>query len=269
MSDEQALAEAPEEQLPAKFDYGTDANDGFENQDAGDVQIPFIQIVQGLSPQLQKDNAQKFIDGCSQGDLFDSVSNELLPSELTFVPAIRTKCINEWVPRTQGGGFVTSYPTNDPIWARAKDEAGTQFGKIPHPETKNDLVETTYLFGIVPELGNAPYVLSFSSTKLKVWRKWNTQMNNCRLENGQKPPLFAHCVKLSTVSETNRTNQTYYNLLIKPVEGTLIDSLLAPNDPRFTAAKTLREMVEQGAAKVAEERREDGASDEEDGEGVF
>ena len=54
-----------------------DAGVGLENITTDDMQIPFIRIIQALSPQLQKDDPL-YIKGAEQGDIFNTVSQEVL-----------------------------------------------------------------------------------------------------------------------------------------------------------------------------------------------
>ena len=51
------------------------AGQGMETIGADDMQIPFLRILQPLSPQLIK-NDPKFIKGASAGDIFNTVTGE-------------------------------------------------------------------------------------------------------------------------------------------------------------------------------------------------
>ena len=64
-----------------------DAGVGLENITTEDMQIPFIRIIQALSPQLQKDDPL-YIKGAEQGDIFNTVTHQVWKAEegITVVP---------------------------------------------------------------------------------------------------------------------------------------------------------------------------------------
>ena len=55
--------------------------------DSSEMQIPFIRVLQALSPQLNKKKAE-YIEGASQGDMFNTVTNEHWSGEegITVIP---------------------------------------------------------------------------------------------------------------------------------------------------------------------------------------
>jgi hypothetical protein len=54
MSKKEVVAEDPTKNVPAVLDFGDDAELGYENQNNEDVSIPFLNILQGLSPQVTR-----------------------------------------------------------------------------------------------------------------------------------------------------------------------------------------------------------------------
>ena len=56
------------------------AGQGMETIGAEDMQIPFLRILQPLSPQLIK-NDPKFIKGASAGDIFNTVTGQFWEAE--------------------------------------------------------------------------------------------------------------------------------------------------------------------------------------------
>jgi hypothetical protein len=74
--------------------------------DSSEMQIPFLRVLQALSPQLNKKKAE-YIDGASSGDMFNTVTNEYFDGEegVTIVPCFQTTKYLEFTPREQGGGF--------------------------------------------------------------------------------------------------------------------------------------------------------------------
>ena len=78
MAGNQAVAKKAES-LPANLmdDLYAGAGQGMENITAEDMQIPFMRILQPLSPQLIKTDS-KFIKGASAGDIFNTVTGQYL-----------------------------------------------------------------------------------------------------------------------------------------------------------------------------------------------
>ena len=237
------------------FDYGEDAGSGFENQTAADYSIPFLGVLQQMSPQV-KDPDDGGIAGARPGMLLNTVTEELYSAKegLQFVPAHTEHVFVEWVPRESGGGFVAVHQINSDVVKRAKANA-REYGKY-RTDAGNDLVETFYVYGITCDDRDAGemLVIAFTSTKIKVYKRWNTKIGMFQIKTGDgrkvRPPLFAHRVKLTTSKEKNNKGE-FYNLAINPAETDLTASLLSPDDPRFMAAKECKRMVESGMARAA------------------
>ena len=87
--------------------------------DASEMQIPFVRILQAMSPQLSKKKPE-FIEGASQGDLFNTVTGQYWDGEegVTVIPCYQTTKYLEFVPREQGGGYMGEIPANDPVLTR-------------------------------------------------------------------------------------------------------------------------------------------------------
>lgn len=91
-----------------------DAGIGLENITTEDMQIPFIRIIQALSPQLQKDDSL-YIKGAEQGDIFNTVTQEVYKQDegILVVPAFFEKKFLEFALRSSGGGFVRELSSDD------------------------------------------------------------------------------------------------------------------------------------------------------------
>ena len=65
---------------------------GLEDTDSGDYAIPFVRVLQSGSPQLKKNHA-KYIEGASQGMLFNTVSNAVYDGDegILVIPCAYTK----------------------------------------------------------------------------------------------------------------------------------------------------------------------------------
>ena len=265
-----ALETKADEVALMSFDYGDDAGEGYDPESAGDIQIPFVTALQALSPQVKKVD-KGGIEGAEIGMLYNNVTNGLSDS-IRFVPAISKKLYVEWRTRKEGGGYVAAHDLGSDIVQgfKAKGERGpwaTDGGK-------NEIIETQYLYCLVVDEENDPtgefFVLSFTSTKLSSWRKWNTSIHTFRIPGpgGRKvqPPLYAHVVELKTKEQSNKHGD-FYNFVLSPADGEMKKSLVGPQSAAFQAAKDYRAMVESGVAKAASEQKEAPASRHEDDDG--
>ena len=186
------------------FEY---AGSGVEDLGTDDLAIPFINIIQSNSPQLNKREG-KHIEGSEVGMLFNTVTNELFDGEtgVWVIPCAYQRTLVEWVPRDQEGGFVASHDPDSGILAQTtKIERGQDI-----LENGNYLANTAahYILLLSPTYGPTQAVLSMTSTQLKKSRKWNTQMvsQTITLPNGSvKPkPSFAIAYNLKTMPESNK-----------------------------------------------------------------
>lgn len=245
-------------------DYGNDANLGFDKTTQADFTIPFLGIVQSNSPELIDSDA-RHIPGCKPGSLFNTVTRELYPDGVIFVPCDTQHMVVEWRPRTKGGGFAGTHQIDSDIVAKAK-AGSTQFGKYSTAEG-NDLTETFYMYGMSladpNDLENAGLlVVAFTSTKIKKYKQVMTSMRTMK----GKPPLFAHRLLIKSVSEKNQKGQ-FFNYDITPALGNFVESLIPPTldgnpHPLLLAGRELLENVRGGMAKAAHETQERSDGDE-------
>lgn len=238
------------------YDYGVDtSNDGFENQTKADLAIPFINVLQALSPQVSEE-----LEGAKPGKLFNTVTEEIM-DDVLFVPGMIERKFIEWVPRKRGGGLVGTHAPNSDVVNQAIEKRAEHDGRlmVEGEGGLNDLTETFELYGAILDddlevVGMG--VISCTSSKIKVYRKWNTKMRMCMIKVGDRkvrPPLFAHCVRVSSTRETNNSGDVYYNISLQPYKGAVVDSLLEPGHPALEAAQSVANLVKSGEARAAYE----------------
>ena len=115
-----------------------DSGAGLENFTTEDMQIPFIRILQALSPQLNKQDPL-YIKGAEQGDIFNTVNQEIYKADegVIVVPAYFEKKFLEFALRSTGGGFIRELsPTDGDI------NLTTREGTIETLPSGNELVRT-------------------------------------------------------------------------------------------------------------------------------
>lgn len=237
----------------AAYDYGEDLDRGFEGQTSADYSVPFVSVLQQMSPQVS-DPRDGGIEGAKPGMLINTVTGELWDGRegLEFVPAMTQHVFVEWVPREKGGGMVGRHEVDSDV-VRAARANSSEFGKLRTREG-NDLIETFYVYGVLCS-GEQPaenVILAFTSTKIKIYKNFNTRVGFFMVQtpNGKRrPPLFSHLVKITTSKEKNNKGE-FYNFVLNPARGDVATSLLAPNDPRYLAARQCKDMVDSGLAKA-------------------
>jgi hypothetical protein len=267
--DEKALVTQGTQALA--MDYGDDAvvvgsgpAKGFEHQTSADGSMPFIIVLQQMTPVV----AEQQIEGIRAGMLYNTVTQQYYgnPEGMLFVPATTRHQYTEFVPRDKGGGYRGQHEINSPV-VKAAIANSKEFGEYYHPETGNELVETFYVFGVVCD-GDHPAgqaLMAFTSSKIKPYKNWislvraHTVTNPRNPEQKVIPPLYAHLTRITTEMKKNDKG-TFHVPVLKAATGAIDTSLLAPNDPRFQAAKICKELVDAGAAKVNyEQAREEGS----------
>jgi hypothetical protein len=208
------------------------------------------------------------------GLFHNTVTGEIY-EDVFFVAGITDHCWTEWIPRDDGGGFRGRHAKNSKIVADAvARNGGRAIGKLPvpqppdpktgKPEPTHELVESFEIYGILYD-GKTHEILGFAmipfvSTKIKVYRAWNSAIGNYAPTIGGRKlapghvPIFAHKVRMTSESETKGTN-TYMVPVLSPAEGgdDLKSSLLPKTDVRYISAKKLHDDVLAGHAKAAYE----------------
>jgi len=248
-----ALATTGTTALSTHVDYGDDAGKGYEGQSQADMTIPFLGVLQSNSPQITDR------EDCKPGMLINTVTEEVvdgLKQGLLFVPALTQHVFVEWKPRDKGGGFVALYQPEADVVTKARQES-KEFGKYKTP-AGNDLVETFYIYAVLVDEDGVtpaqPVVISFASTKIAVYKRWNTKIKMFQVStpDGRKqmPPLFAHLTRIKTVKDSNPKGD-FFNFELVPAKGGLKDSLVPPGSPLLEEAKGFKKLVEQNSVKLA------------------
>lgn len=226
-----------------------------ENMTAADQAVPFVRILQALSPEVAKKDSK--IPGAEPGLMLDTVTREL-HKEIIIVPCLTEHLYVEWRPRSQGGGFVGRRGLHDPVVAQCKKN---DKGRLITAEG-HELVETFYLACMM--LDNADDVvpagfamLAFTSSGIQPYKK---SIGELRKFPGA--PLFAHRLRVATDEQSN-SEGTWYNWTLRPVnqpEGDavfrngVLPSLINPDGPQaalLEAARHFKSDVMAGSANIA------------------
>ena len=229
-------------------------DDIFENAgdgasfDSSEMQIPFLRVLQAMSPQLSKKKPE-YIEGAGSGDLFNTVSGQYWDGEegVVIIPCYQTTKFLEFIPRDHGGGFQGEISPTDPVLQRTERKGAKEL--LP---SGNELVKSDQAYSLIVEDDGSfqPVVLDMKSTQLKVSRRWKTMIGMEKLKHPKTgalitPPVYATMWRLTTTEETNDQG-TWSNYLISKV-GTV------QNRDLLLEAKAFRESVMAGEVKAAPE----------------
>lgn len=235
-------------------EFGDDVNLGRGPTTKDDISIPFLNLLQSLSPQVQENNP----DGARAGLFYNTVTRSLYTKPVV-VPVFRERCFIEWVPRTEGGGFVSKYGEHDPVVVEAiKENRGSAIKLKLGP---NDLVETVNFAVLILDETGQEYesfgLLGFTSTKLKAAKNWYTALLTTK-DSNKRPQLLCYRSVLTSYLAKHKKG-TSYNILVEPFNGCWFDSkkekpdsIIYPskNPELYAKAKELYEMFASGQAQV-------------------
>jgi hypothetical protein len=223
--------------------FAEDSGAGFEDVTQSDVQIPFLRIIQALSPQLKKKEPLLFIEGASQGDIFNTVTKKHWGGDkgVVVIPVHFQHKLNEWVPRTKGGGFVRELSAaSDEVRKAVRDkDVGMEI-----LENGNELVRTaTHYVKIVHEDGSLESaMLDMKKTQLKKSRLWLSMMT-MQKHNGATLPSFANMYRLKSVEEDN--DRGSWNSWSISLEGPV------PSMEVYTEAREMHGTIGRGELRIA------------------
>lgn len=236
-----------EENLPAipMEDMAADAGSGFENITTKDTAVPFLTVLQAMSPQVKRGDQQ--VPGAAEGDIFNTVTKEIFKAGVRVIPCAFQKRYVEWKDRDSGGGLVAQHETELPS---EKDEKG----KL-RLSNGNLLVPTAYHYVLVVKEDGSfyPAIMGLSSTQLKKSRQWVSSMQGLKIKTPSgmaTPAMFSHSYLATTVTLKNGQGQTWMGWEFSAPE-MLTDSTL------YSLAKAFSKEVLAGGVKAAEPVKED------------
>lgn len=182
---------------------------GYEGLDMSTAAIPFIRILQTLSPQLKK-NKPEFINGSEEGDIVNSITGKIYEKPLRVVIGKFEHLFIEWKPNR--GGFVQAHSPKlidqDPKYAMVEENGRM---KLKDTSNGNDIVETYIYYIILPDyIEDSVCILSLSSSQLKEARRLNRMLLTTYIP-GTSQKALPHFIiwKMDTVEMSNDQGDWY------------------------------------------------------------
>lgn len=247
-----AVAEAPaaSANLPAEqnntnvvtqaIDFYADSGLGLENVDAQSVAIPFVAVLQGLSPQIET------VEGAKPGLIVNTVTNEL-SQKVEIIPCGFQRKFLRWTPRSKGGGFKGELSVVE--YERAKAAGEIKFVQSEKGEIEmfgdDEVKDTRVHFVMIVKDGMlSPAVMSLNNTQIKCSKRLIALIGGVQMKapNGKifNPPSFANSYIASTEKVSNEKGTWY---LFKFEKGSAV------TDPEiYAACKKFNSQVSEGKA---------------------
>lgn len=235
-------------------DFAADAGMGLEGADKSSFAIPFITMLQGLSPQLET------VDGAKPGLLINTITNELA-SEVFVIPVAYQRRYIRWAPRSSGGGYKGEYNPSEVETLKlpgVSNQGGTYMMDVPAGAATHDpkglplfdhLSDTRNHFVLFQSANGSwqPALMSLSSTQIKKSKRWMSRIQGIELRDAAgkafNPPSFSHIYKIKGVKEENAKG-SWWGLdieLVGPVQEKEV----------YAAAKAFHANIISGAVEVA------------------
>lgn len=247
VKNEVAVKEEYTNLLPTHLsDFEEDAGKGIATGGAAEFAIPFLQIAQTNSPQINKRDG-KYIEGLSSGDIFNSVTLEFA-EHFTVVPVYHERLFIEWEPRGAASKApVGRYLPTDPVVVKAEEKPRGPKGELYSGNGQNTLIDTRYHYVLVVREDGTfyPALIGLSSTGTTVSRRWNSLMDSVKNPStGNTLPSFCRKYKYRSVPKTN--DKGTWNL----ADFSFGDFLPSRTAPLYVAAKKFFEDAQKGNVKV-------------------
>lgn len=187
--------------------FEQDQGRGSEDIGREDTSLAFLRILQSNSPECMEGDPRE-VPGARPGMFFNTLTKELWDGKLrdgvggiTAVMCYFRKVYNNWVPRTEGGGFRGTFRSKEEAEATA-DADGRK-----RDETQETVDTGEHYMLVLSASGDwVPVLFPVTSTKHKPSRDWNGRMKMLMLPGKRgpfNPPTYASMWQLTTVSQRN------------------------------------------------------------------
>lgn len=180
-----------------------DQDNSFDGVTSDCIAVPFLKILQALSPECQE-GTPEYIKDAKPGLFINSVTRELLGSQVEVIPCAFKRVFNRWVDRKLGGGFKGALSVDDPA---VQNTPINDDGK--RVLSNGDLLsDTRNHFVLVGQNGqHIPMVFSLASTQIKKSKNWLAQMQSLKLKTpdgkAYTPSMYSHTYLVEAVTEKN------------------------------------------------------------------
>jgi len=242
-----------------------EADAGRDVYDLLDISIPYITILQALSPQVNKRDG-KHVEGAEPGMFYDSATGQVWDGEkgLYVVNVFHSRRYSEWYPRDSkvGKGLVHNFGHDRE--AALKRVLDTKRFPWRTPEDTLITEAGTYYSLLMEEPGSLPTqgLISLTGTQLRKYKNLNTVAGTWRLprKNGTlyNPIIFSRAYHMTSIPEQNdKGNWMGFKFepgpaLVKTRDSKLDANLWPGGRMIYELASEFRRQVEGGEVSVQE-----------------
>lgn len=178
--------------------------DGFTGKvDASTSTIPFIKLMQALSPEIKKKGAE-YVEGAELGMFLNSVTKTLYGDSVRVIPVLFEPMYVEW--KQNRGGFAGRHT----IAEARKLTITEEFGKW-QTESGNLLIETYMYYFLLPDhLEDGLVAIALASSNIKQAKMLNTLVSRKFFPNTAKvAPSFVQVYNMKSVEASNDKGDWY------------------------------------------------------------
>jgi len=243
-----AVAVKSENQV-AVFDdsmFEVDAGAGAENVTVADRKIPMLKILEPLSDNLKSKNA-KFIPGAKVGDIVDTSVNEVVGTEIEFVPVLFHKSFIEWRDKKPVNKYKDRSILSKCEWRDVEGQKKGWF--LPNG---NEVCETAEFYGINITAGGVWSFIPMARGRLKAASTFIEKLQRFRLTRADgktyQPPYFSRVWDISVVDDTSSAGDDFKTW--KPVAQSTLINAREDGAYWYAEAKAMYEALKEGLAKA-------------------
>ncbi len=194
-----------------------------ETMSKEDMSIPFLQILQSLSPQCVKGKPE-YMKEADPSDLYNTVSQSLYKTMdkddkpiigARLLPIHYKRSFIEWVPRSAGGGLVKEWDVADGLNAKTiRNESNQDIiiegSPVGTPGNQINDTHTHFMFMIADDGSYEPVVLTMASTQVKPSKDLNNMVSkHVHPDSGAKLARFFGVYSATTQQRTNDQGSWY------------------------------------------------------------
>jgi len=195
--------------------FAGDAGAGMEGTGAESFAIPFLMILQKLSPQVDESSGVA-IEGAKAGMLFENITRNLIDGKdgVIIIPCAYRRVFLRW---SESQGFQGELLPEDVNRMRQEGEIIERRGKLyvpdkngaVDPDESDRIADTRNHYVLIVDSKTGLWtqaLISLSSTQIKKSRALMTALASVKVDSGGQlitPPTFANLVKATTVPESN------------------------------------------------------------------
>jgi hypothetical protein len=217
------------------------AGAGYEGMTAQDVQIPFLRILQALSPQVTE-GGDEFVPGAKPGYFFNSLTNRVYGNSISLIPVKFETLWLEWTTGERGKLVARHAPGSITIID------GPNYKK--YTESGNEIVETMMFYCLVAGATEEGVIIfSLSKTGIKHGKRWNTLISTTKLPNGKTAPYFSSVWTLKTQLNKNEKG-VWYTLGVKSVSNIARERFITKDEFTMAVQPALDVLKDVGTQKA-------------------